>query len=436
MGVKRKMNTFEVKNPIETHPVEMPVDSPDDTARVIINPVAEDAHRSEKKEDEEPTLKRVRMTENELKRIKENLNHIIDAMEHNPSFLSRASAFWGERSLWQKIVAGVVLIVPTFVIAIVAQIAVLFVISIITLIVYTASSILLDNHYNSNFDRTNHLKKGINGLADTLGMVIQSLERLHELLGVEIKRFHEENTKLKEHVSELYKQVGLLTEQGEEFKKIEQAWRQTQTNFEEQIESFRQTRIDLEERIESLSAVAQERLELLKSTQERLNQTSINYEQLQIELAQKITEFQRIKGDLELEIDKGKKITATLHATVIQLSEGLQLDSDQHKAFLDKLTEFVNNKEQSFHLLTERIFESERELERVKEELKRCNERYQGLLQRGEEQLDRLETLSASSPSVSLVISQGFYSGTSTAKPKRTGVPPAIEFGATQAACM
>jgi len=71
--------------------------------------------------------------------IKENLFKLIDKMNDNPSLLSRASLFWYSMPWWQKLIVGAVLIAPILAIGILAHIAVLITIAIMTAIVYTIS---------------------------------------------------------------------------------------------------------------------------------------------------------------------------------------------------------------------------------------------------------------------------------------------------------
>ncbi|CZI33469.1 Uncharacterised protein [Legionella pneumophila] len=60
------------------------------------------------------------------------------------------------------------------------------------------------------------------------------------------------------------------------------------------------------------------------------------------------------------------------------------------------MNDFLSNKEQSFNDVAQRICEAERELCLVKEELNFSNKRYQELLERQEEVVNRLEQLQLS----------------------------------------
>ena len=52
----------------------------------------------------------VQMTANQqpLSEMKQYLNSIMDTLQNNLSFLSRASNFWGKLPIWLKIIGGIV----------------------------------------------------------------------------------------------------------------------------------------------------------------------------------------------------------------------------------------------------------------------------------------------------------------------------------------
>ena len=339
---------------------------------------------NEKSKKIKENLEQVLLTQQELDQIKENLARMIDAMAHNPSFLSRAAAYWGELPLWQKIVAGIVLVVPTFVISLVAHILVIFALSIFTLFTYTASSLLLDNHHQLNIDRTEHLKAGINSLADALGLVILSLDKIREQLATGVEQFQKENEKFALNIDELNAQIQEFTQQTQRIKEREQA--------------LSHTNKDLEKLNESLQSSVKEHKELLESSKEQFNQVRLGYEKFQSDLTKKITKMKEINLELNKEIKRVQSIAATLEGTVQTLSAALLLDEEQQRAFTEKLESFLKNKEASFHQIAERICEAEHQLVIVKEQYEHLNEQYQQLLNRGEAQIGRLEKLRSEPP--------------------------------------
>ena len=148
-------------------------------------------------------MESVQLAQEKITRIKEGLNKAIDAMNQNQSLLSRAAFFWNKLPLWQKIIVGIILIVPAFLIAVVTHIASLLTISLFFLITYTVSSILLDNHQGHTAKNTEEIKAGISGLVDCLSEIITTLETLSRQLAGEVKLFEEENKKLINSIEQL-----------------------------------------------------------------------------------------------------------------------------------------------------------------------------------------------------------------------------------------
>lgn len=325
------------------------------------------------------TLEQVLFTQKELDEIKENLNKMIDAMAHNPSIISRAATYWGELPLWQKIVAGVVLTVPAFVFAIVAQIAVLLSLSIFALVIYTAGSILLDEHHNHTVSSTENLKECISSLATTLGTVILALDTLRQQLAGQIEQLQIENEQLGNHVEELGDQIKDLVQQVDLLKATEKALRKTQT--------------ELEQLSQSLQTTVEEHTELLLQNEEQLAEVTQNYEKAEIKLSVKIAELDQVKIDLGEQIKQGQVIANTMSAASVELLGVLSQDKEMQKAYLEKLEVFLNDKETSFHLVATRICEAEKQLAVLKDEYQRLNQKHELLLQRSETQIDRLSQI-------------------------------------------
>lgn len=92
---------------------------------------------------------------------------------------------------------------------------------------------------------------------------------------------------------------------------------------------------------------------------------------------------------VEIELEKLKKINLTLNGTVRELSESIIDDKNQHEEFLSRLENFVADKDASFDKIVKRICSAEEELLHVKNELARNNERYSQLLQQHPQLLEQ-----------------------------------------------
>ncbi|AGH55404.1 hypothetical protein [Legionella pneumophila] len=129
-----------------------------------------DIHQSEQMEQDTPAQKtkkdkerfeKMVTTQNKIQKIKVDLNQLIQSLNNNPSWLSRAASTWHEIPLWQKITAGAVLTIPLLMIGLMANLAALITLSIVTGIIYAVSHILLENHQNQSTNNTKHLNAGI-----------------------------------------------------------------------------------------------------------------------------------------------------------------------------------------------------------------------------------------------------------------------------------
>ena len=313
---------------------------------------------SEAFETDSDSIENILLAQTQLAQVKESLGIIIDTLAQNQSRLSRAAYYWGELPLWQKIAGGVALISPSLVVGIAAQISALLVISGVTVLAYTASGVILDDHYHYNVDISDRLKAGIFTLVDVLQITISALDVIRQKLASEIKKFKVENLKLTANVIVLGEQIEILAAQAEIFIATERLMRATQTDLEITAQSFR-----------------------------------VSYEHSQFQLSEKIIELGTVRVSMGLEVDKVKKIAATLQGAVQTLSGTVIEDTEQRLAFQDKLDTFLSDKAVSFDQVTERICHAEQELLMVKVELKRSNEIYQELLERHERQVVRLEHL-------------------------------------------
>jgi DNA repair exonuclease SbcCD ATPase subunit len=323
------------------------------------------------------------VTKQQLTHIQDDLNRMINAGASNPSLFSRASIYWGTLTLWQKISIGAILIAPTFIAGIAASIAGLVSISLFTLFTYTASSMLMDDHQAQNTTNTGQLRRTISSLIGLLTTVIDSLDLLCERLTSELDKFQKENEQLSEHVSNLSEQVDEVTIQVKQLQDTEHKLRLTQR--------------DLEKTASSLQDTIQEQSKLLQKSQKELEQAIERYESVHVELSKKIVELSDVKAKMELQVEKAKRTSITLQGVVEQLSRNIIADEQQRIAFQKRLEEFLNNKEKSFDQIADRICDAEQKLAEMTEAYKLCNQRYQDLLDRQEQQVDRLTRIDSTS---------------------------------------
>lgn len=347
---------------------------------------------AQKTKKDKERFEKIVTTQNKIQKIKVDLNQLIQSMNNNPSWLSRAASTWHEIPLWQKITAGAVLTIPLLMIGLMANLAALITLSIVTGIIYAVSHILLENHQNQNTNNTENLNAGISSLVDLLDTVISTLDILREQLALEIDAFQKENERLTESVQQFCEQIKTLKSQISELNDTEKALRATQ--------------IELELTAKTLKGSIEEQSQVLDETQKKLKQVAQEYQDNQNKLADKITELDAVKEQMSKEVDQAQTLALVLKSTVEALSKTVIADEEQRTSFQLRLNEFLTNKEKSFDQVAERICEAERKLSLVTKQLEESNQRYRKLLDRQEQQIIRLEQIDVVQPEE---VQESFY---------------------------
>lgn len=355
--------------------------------------LASDLHQSENIEQDSLTQKtkkdkerfeKMVTTQNKIQKIKADLNKLIQSMNNNPSLLSRAASFWNEIPLWQKITAGAVLTIPLLMIGLMANLAALITLSIVTGIIYTVSHILLENHQSQNTDNIENLKAGISSLVDLLDSVISTLELLREQLAIEIDAFQKENARLTANIDQFCDQINTLKSEIIELTDTEKKLRATQ--------------VDLEQTATTLKGSIEEQSQVLENTQKQLEEVVQAYKENQNQLSNKIKELDNIKEKMGKEVEQARAVGLVLSGTVETFSNIVIQDKEQRAAFQKRLEEFLTNKEKSFVEVADRICDAERKLSVVTKQLEESNQRYRKLLDRQEQQIIRLEQMDVVQP--------------------------------------
>lgn len=328
---------------------------------------------------EKTSLEKIVETKQQISQVKASLGTIIDTMAQNPSLFNRVATYYGEFPLWQKIAIGVGISVPTLALGIFAEIGALLVISGVTVVAYTATGIVLDDHHHCNVNIAERLKAGIISLADVLELTIKALDSIGKKLAEEVEKFKVENLKLAAHVTDLGDQIETLSAQVELYIETEKL--------------LRATKEDLEKTADELKQSVTNQTELLRQNQEELARVNKAYSRSQEQLSEKIVELTSVRVSMGKEVDKAKKLATTLERTITTLSGSVIDDKKQREAFQSKLEHFLGEKETGYESVADRLGDAERELSLGKDEFKLANSRYNELLQRQEILVARLEVL-------------------------------------------
>lgn len=319
------------------------------------------------------------INEDIFKKIRASLVVIIKSMEKNPSMLSRAADFWGELPLWQKIMGGLTVTVPTLILGLVANVGFLLALCGITTLAYAGGGIMLDDHHNHTVNITDSLTKGVLGLTNLLEMTITALDKIRQQLAEQVEKFSQENTTLHNSNGELKNALGLLNI------KI--------LATENVVESLTQTNESLELAIAYLKQQMEEKIRLLSNNQQQLQQITEDYQASQQSLERKIAEFALMKSKFELDLEKMKKTALTLQDTVDHLVETAIVGEKQQEEFKGRLDSFFDIEGKKFNSIAERMGETEQKLALSEIKLQKNNAEYQLQLQGLGEQVERITNI-------------------------------------------
>lgn len=319
-------------------------------------------------ENDAKRLKALLADKDGLVKVKESFCAVIDSMHDNPSLITRCAEYWGKLPMWQKVGGGVVITIPTLTIGLAAHIGILLAFSGFTVIAYSAGGIALDDHYASNKNMADKLKKGILGLADILVALINQLHSICDSLRQENNRFHCENELLAETRSSLQETVATLTTQAENYILISDFLKKEQLKLEK-------TNITLDHTATELEAV---KSELAKN---------------QSLLAAKIGELERVRVEMSLDLDNARQTASILNSTVNALALKSITSDEQRQEFQEKIQLIMDGKMEQFGEVAERLSATEEQLAIAKNELEQKNNYYAGLLERYEQLIERQEDL-------------------------------------------
>ncbi|HAU4159346.1 TPA: hypothetical protein ACPHXU_001647 [Legionella anisa] len=340
-----------------------------------INPSVEQIFEQSNTKKIEEILK----THKKILEIKDALNNIIDSMINKPSLLSQAAQYWNETPLWKKISFGVLLVAPAFFIGIFVHVAVLTTLSLVTLCAYAVSSYLLDDHFADHSEGLNKLKQGIAGLGNLLSSMIELLDLLNKQFAEEMQKLKDNNSILSCQIVSLDDQVDELNQQVEQFKATQQKLQQIQ--------------IELDKESMRLKMENQEQSKLIQITQIQLEQVTSEYQQNQIKLSTQIVDLTESKAKIEQELERLRKCITIFQKTTEKLTSTLSMNQEQQTAFVQKINEFISDKENRLEHVVGTISHSADALSQTKDEYKISIERHKQLVDQYELLVKRYETI-------------------------------------------
>ncbi len=320
------------------------------------------------------SLSEIIKTRDNISKVKENLNVIIDCIADNPSIVTRLSSVWGNMPTWQKVAPLVITVPPLLMPGIGSLLAFGG-----ATVVYSTSAIILEDHHSCNENIKQRLREGISSIADILEITIVALDTIRARLIDEVDKFTKENEKLAKQVISLQTNLSDLHMHIEAIQDIESDLRESQDKLKKEIVE--------------LSKNSKEEKELLRKKQEELDTTSIVYKKTQEELSKKIEELRRLREELATEITKTKNISEVLEKAVGTLSTQLIEEQKQKQEFERKLNSLIQGKEDAANRLIDNMSNTHQALKSAKEDLELNNKRHKELLAQQEELIKKLETI-------------------------------------------
>lgn len=324
-------------------------------------------------------LEEILKTHKKLSQIKDALNDIIDSMINKPSLLSQAAQYWSEIPLWQKISFGVLLVAPAFFIGIFIHVAVITTLSLVALCAYSVSSYLLDDHFADHSANLDKLKQGIASLGTLLYSMIELLDLLNKQFAEEMQKLKDNNNLLSDQIDSLDDKIDDLNHQIEQFKTTQQKLQQIQ--------------IELEEASIRLNMENQEQSKLIQTTQIQLEQVTSEYQKNQIDLSTQIIDLTESKAKIEQELERLRKCIAVFQKTTEQLTSTLLMNKEQQTDFVQRINEFISDKENRLEHVVGTICHSTDALSQTKDEYKISIERHKQLVDQYELLVKRYEAI-------------------------------------------
>jgi hypothetical protein len=296
-------------------------------------------------------LEEINQTEEQMKQVKACLAELVENIQNNQSFMTRMALIWGQIPLWQKAIAGILIFGGLLTLGILTHTAILIAVTSVCAVVSLVVSLCLDNHHKVEKVSREKLKTSILNLANMLGHVIHALDMIRLQLAAEIDRLTQQIFHLDESIETLDHEVVLLRPN-----------------------------------VKLLATQTQR----LGEVEQALSNNQIEFEKTKSALNEKIFALTALEEQLGQQVDSLTANNILLRATIDTLSQEIIKMEPQRQAFLQKLDDFLENKEVSFHEITDRICLAEQELTKTKADLKRCIKHYENLLNKNEVQVKRL----------------------------------------------
>lgn len=288
------------------------------------------------------------ISQEQLARIREELANLLNTLDDRQSFISRLANIWGPLPLWKKVCFGLLLSSPSLAIGVVTNVAPLLALTGFTLFTYLGGGMALDNHHHCNRDTISRIRTNVLSLSNMLEIVIVSLDNIRRYFQNEVEKFKAENNRFSDSLRDFMLQTQQLFGEVESLNTTDQ--------------SLKKRREDLELTIEKLKTHSKIDKDQLKEYKLELFQICENYKKNQLELADTTSNLERVRNQLQDQVMRSEKATASLKRnldTVLELAVG---GEERRQKFQERVEEFIENKEISFDTIAARLCDVEENL--------------------------------------------------------------------------
>lgn len=157
-------------------------------------------------------FQKIILTNQVFTKIKDHLQAMVQDKGPDLSMFTRITGFWGKTSWWYKIILGLILIIPTLVLGIIAHIGILITLGIAIVIVYSTAAALLSDHYQHQAAADQGMAKTLVSLATISEFVINTFSKINGDLDAECIKLGAQVKQLEGHLKCIQNGINQLVE--------------------------------------------------------------------------------------------------------------------------------------------------------------------------------------------------------------------------------
>lgn len=323
-------------------------------------------------------LSKLQTTENELAALRALLEQQVDNIMRNTSLLSQVANYWGNVPLWQKIGVGIAVVLPSLFMGVLTCLS--------TIVVYTAASLILDDHHDQNALHINGIKTTLTSLGSLLSTLIGVARDVCLQFSAEVEKFKEENVQLQSNVASLEQKTIELAGLNDDLN-------QSVAILKQSLGGIKNTEAELKK---ALVGQIANNVNIAAST-EILRKTAEGRQAEIGKLGEQIEMLSTSNTGLKTNLEHVRNVAKILSETMGKL---LTLEKEQRATFDAQMKAWFDDPNAHFRVLTDALDNSSKKLANTAGQLEstanaftHTNQEHQELLARQEALITRLEGL-------------------------------------------